>query len=292
MSKKVFISAGHGGTDSGAIGNGFYEKDLNLDIALACNNYLVQHGVTTLMSRTTDEDDSVQQEVKECNTFAPDLAISFHNNAGGGDGCEAFCSVEGGFGLEVGNKMLTYINAMGQNIRSGSSKSICCKTKTLDNGQDYYYFIRNTLCHAVIIEIAFIDNATDIKFIDTLEERKNVGVECAKAILDCFGISYNKPKQLKDNNTIADEVIKGFWGTGLARKQQLEEAGYNYEDVQSLVNKKLGHTTEKPKKSNSEIAAEVIKGMWGNGAERKERLTQAGYNYNTIQSIVNKRLGD
>ena len=44
------------------------------------------------------------------------------------------------------------------------------------------------------------------------------------------------------------------------------------------------------KKSNEAIAKEVIDGKWGNGAERKNRLTQAGYNYTAIQSIVNQLL--
>src|SRR5699024_9462829 len=47
-------------------------------------------------------------------------------------------------------------------------------------------------------------------------------------------------------------------------------------------------TDEKPtKKSNATIAKEVIAGKWGDGATRKKRLTDAGYNYNTIQSLVN-----
>lgn len=38
----------------------------------------------------------------------------------------------------------------------------------------------------------------------------------------------------------------------------------------------------------TEIAREVIDGKWGNGADRKRRLTEAGYNYAQIQSLVNK----
>lgn len=45
------------------------------------------------------------------------------------------------------------------------------------------------------------------------------------------------------------------------------------------------------KKSNEEIATEVINGQWGNGDDRKNRLQSAGYDYNAIQSIVNDRLG-
>ena len=45
------------------------------------------------------------------------------------------------------------------------------------------------------------------------------------------------------------------------------------------------------KKSNEQVADEVIAGAWGNGEERKNRLTKAGYDYNVIQDIVNKKLG-
>lgn len=45
------------------------------------------------------------------------------------------------------------------------------------------------------------------------------------------------------------------------------------------------------KKSNEEIADEVIAGKWGNGQERKIALTVAGYDYQVIQDIVNKKLG-
>ena len=44
------------------------------------------------------------------------------------------------------------------------------------------------------------------------------------------------------------------------------------------------------KKSNEQVAKEVIQGKWGNGTERKNALTKAGYNYSTIQGIVNSSL--
>lgn len=40
-------------------------------------------------------------------------------------------------------------------------------------------------------------------------------------------------------------------------------------------------------KTNQEIAQEVLNGLWGNGSERRERLTAAGYVYDNVQSIVN-----
>ena len=93
----------------------------------------------------------------------------------------------------------------------------------------------------------------------------------------------------KSIETIADEVIAGQWGNGNDRKTRLENAGYNYQEVQNRVNEKLGVKTSN-KKSNETIANEVIKGLWGNGQDRKNKLTQAGYDYNAIQKIVNQKL--
>lgn len=53
---------------------------------------------------------------------------------------------------------------------------------------------------------------------------------------------------------------------------------------------KIGTTSSSNKKSNEEIANEVIQGKWGNGGDRKNRLTNAGYDYEAIQNIVNQKL--
>lgn len=83
------------------------------------------------------------------------------------------------------------------------------------------------------------------------------------------------------NDTLINEVLAGKWGNGEDRKQRLTRAGYNYNEVQRLVNLRCNRKTE------SEIAKEVIAGKWGNGVERMNALQSAGYDYSTIQSIVN-----
>ncbi len=44
---------------------------------------------------------------------------------------------------------------------------------------------------------------------------------------------------LKSLDEISDEVIDGLWGNGNERKKRLEEAGYDYYEVQDEVNRKL-----------------------------------------------------
>lgn len=184
---KVFLGVGHGGKDPGAVGNGFHEADLNLAIAMACQGELVRHGVTVGMSRTTDADDTLVEEINECNAFNPDLALDIHNNAGGGDGAEAYHHHGGGVGKTLAVNILDEIVKIGQNSRGA-------KIRKNANGDDYYGFIRQTNCPAVIVECAFVDNAKDIKIIDTAAEQKAMGVALAKGILKTLGIAYKAPE--------------------------------------------------------------------------------------------------
>lgn len=103
--------------------------------------------------------------------------------------------------------------------------------------------------------------------------------------------SSEKPK--KSNEELAQEVIKGLWGNGGARRQRLTDAGYSYKDVQAIVDKLVEEEKKKSaKKSNEEIAKECIRGDWGNGEVRKEKLTVAGYSYDEIQPIVNRLMNE
>ena len=45
-----------------------------------------------------------------------------------------------------------------------------------------------------------------------------------------------------------------------------------------------------PAKTVDELAQEVLEGKWGNGDERKKRLTEAGYDYDAVQKRVNEML--
>lgn len=63
-----------------------------------------------------------------------------------------------------------------------------------------------------------------------------------------------------------------------------------------IINPKIGTKTTPDKKQTAakktvdELANEVISGKWGNGEERKKRLTAAGYNYNAVQTKVSEIL--
>lgn len=78
------------------------------------------------------------------------------------------------------------------------------------------------------------------------------------------------------------------------------DQNYCYKDYPSIIrksglngfSKSEGTNThvddKKPLKSVLEVAKEVIDGKWGNGDDRKKKLTAAGYNYDEIQAKVNE----
>jgi N-acetylmuramoyl-L-alanine amidase len=203
---KVFLSAGHGGSDPGAVAYGLKEKDTNLNIMLACNEVLIKHGVTTVLSRIKDEDDTVTQEVNEANASKADVAVSFHTNAGKGDGSETWYHDTSAKAKNLAILCEKHVRAIGQNSRGVKSNN-------------NLWFLKATKMVAVLCECAFIDHDADNDIIDTVEEQKLFGVAYAKAILEYLGIKYlgDNPTQYtvqvgifssKKNATVLCEKIK------------------------------------------------------------------------------------
>ena len=192
MSKKVFLGVGHGGKDPGAVANGKEEADINLSIALACRDELESNGVEVKMSRISDEDDPLTEEIAECNAYSPDLAVDIHTNAGGGDGFEVYHTIYGGTGKTLAENINAEVIKAGQNSRGVKTR------KSETTGKDYYGFIRQTSCPAVICEIGFIDNKTDLADFDEEAEQVKFGKAYAHGILKTLGVEIMQDTTVKD----------------------------------------------------------------------------------------------
>lgn len=191
MAKKVFIGVGHGGADPGAVGL-VREADANLVIALELKRLLEAVGVTVGISRTKNESDPLAEEIKEANAFKPDFAIDVHNNAGGGDGFEVFVQTgaHAAQSKKAGQLLDQYVKAMHQNSRG-------VKTKLNDAGKDYFGFLRQVDCPAVIVEGFFVDNKKDAADFDTAAEQKKLAAAYAAAIVELLGVDSDKAEDGK-----------------------------------------------------------------------------------------------
>ena len=72
-----------------------------------------------------------------------------------------------------------------------------------------------------------------------------------------------------------------------AKKCAASNPGYSVFDANGNV---VSGSNTSTTKTVDELAKEVIKGLWGNGADRRNRLTAAGYDYNAVQRRVNELL--
>ena len=114
--------------------------------------------------------------------------------------------------------------------------------------------VRETNMPAVLIECGFMDSTTDTPIILTDKFAEQVADACVSVIA-------NRGKLTKKATATTSKPATTTTTT---------------------------NTTAQTKKSNEEIAKEVLNGKWGNGDDRKKRLTAAGYNYSVIQDLVNK----
>lgn len=261
---KAYIGVGHGGSDSGAVSGVHIEKNYALDIASACTAELKRHGVEVMQSRTADVAESAAAKITECNKYDPDIAADIHLNAGGGDGFEVYCGIESAEGRRLAEAIEKAVTAeTGQNSRG-------IKTKLNSSGKDYFGFIRQTKCPALLVECAFIDSA-DVQAVDTLAERQNMGRAIAHGMLDYLGIAAKAEKT--SGGSAGSAVIVKMPDVAVLLPQLgrgLDNPDYQVKRVQLCLNE-MGHTGADGKPL-------TIDGDFGANTEAAVRKLQAAHN--------------
>ena len=117
MAATIYIAAGHGGSDPGAVSGKYIEKALTLKTALACQNYLRNYECETVMARTTDKSCTVAYKMEEVEQKRPSLVLEIHYNAGGGEGCEVYYWHTHAPSKSLAQKVLAEMVKLGQKSR-------------------------------------------------------------------------------------------------------------------------------------------------------------------------------
>ena len=189
---KVFIDAGHGGTDPGAVGNGLQEKNLTLQIATRIKNILIAeyNNVSVLMSRTGDQTLTLSQRTNAANSWGADFLFSVHINAGGGTGYEDF--------IYPGSGTLT--TTYQSNIHSEILKLV----NFYDRGkkQQNFHMLRESNMPALLTENGFIDNANDTTKLKSASFIESIARGHVNGIVKCF----NLPKK---STAVYHKVVSG-----------------------------------------------------------------------------------
>ena len=156
---KIFIDAGHGGTDPGAVGNGLQEKNLTLAIAKKIENLLKDYNnVSVKMSRSTDTTVSLTQRTNAANAWGADFFLAIHINSGGGTGYEEYRY----------NKIST--NTATYKKQSAIHQAVMAEIKpfgVIDRGikSADYHVLRESNMDAILTENLFIDTIADAELL-------------------------------------------------------------------------------------------------------------------------------
>lgn len=219
---KVFIDAGHGGNDPGAIGCNLYEKDITLTISKRVQHHLQRHGVTVIMSRTGDATVSLSQRSSLANSNNVDASISIHCNAfnGTAKGVETYS-----YGTGVNEIRLA--NCVHNSVISN-------KLYTLNRGvkQANLHMVREPQMAAILIETAFIDNYEDASLLKNRQE--DFAIAIAKGILNYLGVSWKNETSTPTTSTNSDKTLYIVSAGTFSSKanaenlvNKMKEKGYN-----------------------------------------------------------------
>ena len=182
---KICIDPGHGGSDPGAVGCGLQEKDIALLISSKVKYYLQNVDYQVVMTRETDRDvgyayDSVVEELQpRCdisNRAEADIFVSIHCNA---------------FNKEAKGTQTSYFAGSVE----GSKLADCVQKQIIDLGgltdrgtnTQSLYVTKHTDAVAILVEMAFIDQAEDGQKLGDPIWQDNFARAIARGITDYIG---------------------------------------------------------------------------------------------------------
>lgn len=182
----VIIDPGHGGKDSGGIGNGFLEKNVVLNIGKHMKSYFDKTPIKGVMTRSTDVFIELSDRPKIAARNGGDVFVSLHTNAfnGSANGQETFYYAK--------------TAATNPNVKQSRALAIYSQERMLEawplrdrgvnpnNHSGNFAVLRQNTMPATLVEMGFIDSSTDIKYIKSEAERKKMGRALFLATLDYF----------------------------------------------------------------------------------------------------------
>ncbi|WP_172844417.1 N-acetylmuramoyl-L-alanine amidase [Tumebacillus algifaecis] len=189
----VVIDPGHGGSDPGAVANGFQEKDLVLPVAILLCEALQRCSIRVIMTRTTDTlpnpNGTIGQDLayraRVANEAKADLFVSWHTDAA------TSASVNG---------VAVWIHpaTRGTTTQQWAERIVnSIAPATGQNNRGVYYgdfqVLRDTSMNAVLVESGFITNADEARRMATRDHQVAAAESAARAICGIFNLPYNAP---------------------------------------------------------------------------------------------------
>ncbi len=171
----VVLDAGHGGKDTGAIVDDIYEKDINLPVTLYLRDILVENGVSVILTRSTDTFIELEERAQIANDAEATMFVSIHCNYYEDDsdisGLECYYYPDDVDSLCFATDILDIVNSNGVTI---GRKTVAEDLSVL----------RNTNMRAVLIELGYMSNSTNLKQLQDEDFQIELAYEIAEGIIN------------------------------------------------------------------------------------------------------------
>lgn len=171
----VVIDASHGGKDDGAINAklNLKEKDITLAISKEISSVSNNNRITYVFTRKNDETVGLNERVDFINKTKPNLVISLHSNQSTDvnlQGLEVYYSEEN----TDAKKSKSYAEMFKNNVRIGKSASQVKSAR--------FKLIKNVNCPSVLLEMGYISNNEDLKFIKSPKNQRYIATRIAEVV--------------------------------------------------------------------------------------------------------------
>ena len=196
---RIYLDAGHGGGDPGALGAlrtlGPTEKDINLAIAKVTEEYLTKRGAKVITTRQGDTDASLAQRMAMVVEHKPDLSLSIHSNS---------TAVSNNYGAIQGYRTY-YTFELPVTGEEDAVSFISRRTAELvglsynNKNRSNLALARTQYCPAMIFEIGFMSNPEDYEWLLRAENQEKVGRAIGQATLEWFEYQSGLPAYDKDS---------------------------------------------------------------------------------------------
>lgn len=192
-------------------------------------------------------------------------------------------------GTEIFNSTDNKDEILATRILNNAIKILRTKNRGVKpSGKNDYHVLKTSNAKLkMLIEWVFHTNLEDSK--KYLANQKELAESTAKIIAEYYGKELKRGETKVENKNSKNKFYRVFAGSYKDKNNanqllnELKSKGFKdsfiaYEEVD----------IKPQRKSNEEIAREVLAGKWGNNPERKQKLEAAGYKYLDIQAIVNR----
>lgn len=172
---KILIDVGHGGTDGGAVYNGYKESAANLKLAYKIKAELEKIGARVVMTRTGDTVSSAFDKIAILKREKPDYCIAVHHNSSTSGDARGFGAY---YSNAFSKRPSEYVLKQTENTTSFYTKFIF--------KWHYYFMCRITTCPVVLTENGFMSNAADFAIINNDAKNTEKAKAITRGIVDYF----------------------------------------------------------------------------------------------------------